>query len=294
LRDNSERFAQRGVLIPRAGRGIDAAGHHNITQELLAGPRFCAERGGLRELGVELAASDTPRACISSEDFSLAARSPAALTRVRDTIAAAGYRPIIVIYLRPQISYAISVYAEIVKNGNLKPFRTFLREVNDHGSFLWNGLLGPLCRYDELLDQFAAVFGRAAIVVRRYPTSGRGRSLLRAFARLIVGARLDTRSFAFPHERFNRSLSFPRVLAKLGYPTGVCDMRFAPFTLPELLLFAGPFVPGNVRVLRRHGVWIPPFELRDVLLALPVRRSRDQTTSLRRARELLNGPIGPP
>jgi hypothetical protein len=38
------------VIIPKAGRGEDAAGHHNLTQQLLGDSGFVAERGGLQEV----------------------------------------------------------------------------------------------------------------------------------------------------------------------------------------------------------------------------------------------------
>jgi hypothetical protein len=284
LRDNESLFRAHGVLIPRSGRGNDAAGHHNLSQELLGGQKFCPERGGLADLAAELTHSEKQHACISAEDLSLASRSRETLRSLRDAIVRANYTPIIVVYLRPQVSYAVSMYAEIVKNGNRTVFRSFLRDVLDHGSFLWNGSLGPLFRYDILLERFADVFGGDAIVVRRYRSSAPPEALLRSFARLIVGAPIDARALVFPPERFNPSLSFPRVLRKLGNTSDWIDMRFAPLGLREMLMFAAPFFRGNLEVARRYGVWVPPFELRDLLLALPLRKSVSRTKHLADAR----------
>jgi hypothetical protein len=248
LRDNDERFGAHGVLIPRAGRGEDAAGHHNLTQELLTGNGFIAERGGLAEVAEELRRSDKPRACISSEDFSLVSRSPEALHALRDAIQAAGFIPVIVVYLRPQVSYCISIYAEIVKNGYAKSLATYLAEIHEHGSFSWNGALGPLSRYDVLLDRFAAVFGERAMIVQRYRTTARKNALLRSFAWLVMGQRANLNSFRFPPERFNPSLSFQRVLRALGNDAEIIDMRFAPLGLRDTLELAAAFKDANQTV----------------------------------------------
>jgi len=290
LRDNESRFARHGVIIPRAGRGEDLAGHHNLTQELLGAPGFVAERGGLADIVAELARSTAPRAVVSSEDFSLLSRSHDALITLRDAIARTGFAPAIVIYLRPQIPYCISLYAEIVKNGNLKPFAQYLSELLEHGSFMWNGALGPLCRYDILLERFAAVFGREFVVVRRYRSNAPRNLLLRSFARLVIGSRVTLRGYTYPPERYNPSLSFRRVLHALDIEAPAMDMRFAPLDLRGLLELSGAFWPVNVRVARRYGTWIPPCDATDVLLALPWRKSPQRTAALARARAALRLP----
>ena len=287
LRDNEERFAAHNVIIPKAGRGEDAAGHHNLTQQLLGDTGFVAERGGLQEVVHELRKSGKRTACLSAEDFSLASRSRETLVAVRDAIATTGFTPLIVIYLRPQISYCVSIYAEIVKNGNRKPFATYLQEVVQHGSFFLNGVAGPLCRYDVLLERFAAVFGAGAIIVRRYRPTAPSNALLKSFARLLIGNEVPLGSFVFPPERFNRSLSFQRVLDALGSDSHVLDMRFAPMDLRQTLSLAAPFYRANRSVAQRYGAWVPPYELNDLLLALPVRKTYARSVDLVRARRAL-------
>jgi hypothetical protein len=288
LRDNEKRLAAHDVIIPKAGRGEDAAGHHNLTQQLLGDSGFVAERGGLQEVVDELRHTERSIACLSSEDFSLASRSRKTLVAIRDAIATTGFTPVIVMYLRPQISYCVSIYAEIVKNGNRKPFETYLEEVAQHGSFLWNGAAGPLCRYDVLLERFAAVFGEAALIVRRYRPAAPSNALLQSFARLLIGEKISLGSFVFPPERFNRSLSFQRVLDVLGSDSQVLDMRFAPMDLRQTLSLAAPFYRGNRSIARRYGVWVPPYEFNDLLLALPLRKTYARSVDLVRARRALD------
>jgi hypothetical protein len=287
LRDNEERLGAHGVIIPKAGRGEDAAGHHNLTLQLLGDHAFVAQRGGLQEVLAELQGSDKYTACLSSEDFSLASRSRETLETCRDAIAGAGFTPLIVMYLRPQISYCVSIYAEIVKNGNRKPFATYLEELAQYGSFLWNGVVGPLCRYDVLLERFGAVFGERAIIVRRYRPAAPSNALLKSFARLLIGDEVGLGSFVFPPERFNRSLSFQRILDALGSETRVLDMRFAPLDLGQTLSLGASFYRANRTIAQRYGVWVPPYELADLLLALPARKTYARSVSLVRARRAL-------
>jgi hypothetical protein len=250
------------------------------------------QRGGLEDVVRELRESALPTACLSSEDFSLASRSRDTLITVRDAIAKAGFTPIVVVYLRPQVSYCLSMYAEIVKNGNCKPFVTYLREVTAHGSFLWNNIVGPPYRYDVLLDRFAAVFGKEAIIVRRYRPSAPSNDLLRSFTRLLVDSQTALDVFTFPRERFNRSLSFPRVLRALGSGESVLDMRFAPLDVRETLALAATFERANRDVAQRYGVWVPPYEINDLLLAIPFRKSFARTVGLGRARRALRAMSG--
>jgi hypothetical protein len=287
LRDNEQRFAAQGVMIPRRGRGEDAAGHHNLSQELLAGGGFVAKRGGLDDVSAELRRSTKRRACISSEDFSLVWHRPEALIRLRNAIDATGFTPVIIVYLRPQISYCTSTYAEIVKNAIRKPFGAFLRDINEHGAFVWNGGIGPLCRYDVLLERFATIFGEHAMIVRRYHSIAPKNALLRSFAQLLIGRDADLSAFTFPPERFNPSLSFARVLHALGSDVAMTDMRFAPLDLRETLELAASFYAPNRAVARRYGVWVPPCDVTDLLLSLPVRRTYARTASLAKARRAL-------
>ena len=287
LRDNEEQFARNNVLIPKAGRSEDGVGHHNLTQQLIGAAGFVAERGGLDEFVDELRTSDKQVACISSEDFSLLSRSAEALTRLRDAVRTSGFTPVIVVYLRPQVSYCVSIYAEIVKNGNRKSFATYLDEIRQYGSFLWDGWPGPPCRYDFLLDCFSAVFGREAIIVRRYDGRAPSHALLRSFAELLIGSSIRHDNFVLPTKKFNPSFSFLSVLRTLGSDIHVKDMRFAPLSVRETLRLAAMFHSANVDVARRYGVWVLPVEFTDILLALPLRKTVERTRALRQARRML-------
>ena len=128
---NRERFADAGVLLPRAGcdNSPEYVSHHQLAYELTASPKFDPQYGGLDALADELKQSDAPVACLSSENLSLLWHNSVGLVRLRDTIVGAGFTPKIVCYFRPQVSFCTSVYAQIVCNGG---YRTpFLEYLND-------------------------------------------------------------------------------------------------------------------------------------------------------------------
>jgi hypothetical protein len=295
LRDNRDWFGANGVLIPRSGRSENDAGHHNLALQLLGLPDFVPERGGLQELTGELRASDLDTACISSENFSHLARRPDVLVRLRDAILAAGYTPLVVMYLRPQVSYVVSIYAEIVKNGHLKPFDVYRREIAGHGSFFWGDVPGPTFHYDLLLDSFAAVFGRDAIVARRYDSGARNNALLESFAALIAGRHADPAGLTFPIVRENATLTFAGVLrefdlelgTKLDRELGADDLRFTPLDVRGALFVSLAFLRSNVNLYRKYGIWVAPCDLKDLYWALPVRKNGRRTRGIRFARQAL-------
>ena len=295
MRDNRGWFGANGVLIPRSGRSENDAGHHNLALQLLGSADFVPERGGLLEFGEELRASDLPTACVSSETFLHLSRRPDELVRLRDAILSAGYTPIVVTYLRPQVSYLASIYAEIVKNGHLKPFDVYKREIVGNGSYYWGDVPAPTFHYDRLLDSFAAIFGRDAMVARKYRSGARDNALLESFAALLAGRNVDPRDVAFPTVRENATLTFGGVLRefdvglgqKLERELGADDLRFTPLDLRGALSVSLAFLRSNANLYRKYGVWIPPCDLKDLYWALPVRKNRRRTRGIRFARQAL-------
>jgi hypothetical protein len=125
------------------------------------------------------------------------------------------------------------------------------------------------------------------MIVQRYRTTARKNALLRSFAWLVMGQRANLNSFRFPPERFNPSLSFQRVLRALGNDAEIIDMRFAPLGLRDTLELAAAFKDANQTVAERYGIWVPPCDITDILLALGVRKTYARTRSLAKARRAL-------
>ncbi len=289
LTGNRQRFADHGVHLPTAGCDEDATvAHHQIARELMELPGFDPARGGLDRLADELRHSSAPTACLSSELFSFLYDKPAALTRLRDAILAAGFTPRIVVYLRPQASYCTALYAENVRQGYRLPFATYFDDILTHGAYRWNGASGPPLDYTRLLDGFAAVFGRTAIEARRYRPRAANGHLVTSFARLLLprGARVD--AFDVPKLRHNPSLTFADVLRCFEASAPVdARLRFAPLGLARVVQLSARFGGSNLRLAQRHGVGIPPFESDDMVLALPVTPAPSRARDAARARRAL-------
>lgn len=291
LASNRERFANYGVCLPVAGTERDAGvvTHRQLARELRGDSAYDPAYGGLTEVCAELARSAARTACLSCEDFTFLYDAPAALTRLRDGIRAAGFEPRIVVYLRAQASYCTAVYAENVRHGYRIPFDRYFADVLERGCYVWDGGSGPPFDYNVLLDGFARVFGRDAIVARRYRSAAADNALLFSFARLLLPHGVDLHAFTVPPVRYNGSLTFDDVLRLLGQGSEApaAPIRFTPLGIGQSLRLARRFAGPNLRLAARYGVVVPVLEPLDAALALPLRRSPSKMRSLRRARRAL-------
>jgi hypothetical protein len=290
LAHNRDRLLERGIFIPAAG-GIGEpqfADHHGVVRQLLGTHDPAQTSGGLDVVRAELSATDAPTSCISSEDFSLIYDRPELLVRLRDAVAATGFEPKVIVYLRPQASYAVALYATNAHGGYRLPFETFLREVFEQGRYEWAGGLGPPFDYQALLDAFAAVFGHHAITARAFRSDAPDSALLISFMRVLDPNLRNLAGFAVPPKRANRTLTFSVVLRLLGCENSVDQhVRFAPLTFGELVRFQARFRRSNRQLSSRYGLTLPPVEPVDVLRALPFRRSPALTRQLAQARRML-------
>jgi hypothetical protein len=285
-----------GLFVPAAGgNGEDEfACHHGVVRELLGNPRFAADAGCFERVAGELAATNAPVSCLTSEDFSLLHDRPEQLARLRDTIRAAGFEPKIVVYLRPQASYSIAIYAANVDSGFRVPFGAFLDDVIRRGRYFWNGGWGPPFDYARLLDAFAAVFGADNLLVRRFRSDAPDDALLVSFMAAILPGANGLAGLQTPPKRANRTLTFAGVLHRLGLENSFDEhVRFAPLTPAGLARVWLRFRGSNRELTLRYGVHLPVFEGADAIRTLPVRRTVALTRQLIAARAALNSLSSP-
>jgi hypothetical protein len=192
LAANAAAFAALGIYVPRMGRpagasGETLSGHHNVAWQINGDPRFDPKYGTLAQLTDELAATTAPVAVVSSEDFALSHDRPGALEALREAIAAAGFEPYVVIYLRTQSSYAGALYAELTQHqGALDcSFDDFSAAVITDGAFRVAFYTLPF-DYAALLRAFETPFGAGRILVRPYASGGPSDALLRDFIAVIA------------------------------------------------------------------------------------------------------------
>jgi hypothetical protein len=289
LAANRGPLREAGFVIPEsAGTGDpESACHHAIVSDLLDEP--ARPTGDLRSVIAELAASDAPRGCISTENISLLYNRPELLGRLRDGIVASGFTPVIVAFVRPQVSYATAIFGHNVRNGDRTPFPTYVAEVLDSGAYRWKAGYGPQFDYVHLLDGFADVFGRDAIVVRPFSSDAPDGALHRAFIEVLL-PRTPFGRFRVPPLRANRTMTFGALLSTLGTPNDFDEhLRFAPFGFAEIGRFQRRFDGPNRRLAERYGLRLPIFESADLIRALPVRRTPRLTRQLGAARRALLG-----
>jgi hypothetical protein len=281
LARNADRLAARGTLVPRAGRSIsylgpNIAGHHNIGFELLHHPAFRASDGSLDDLRNELASSACSRAVVSSEALSLARDVPGALERLRADVAASGFEPVIVIYLRGQATFARSLYTMFVTTRQCTiDFRTFCDGILDHRG-LHDGERFISFAYDRLLEPFETIFGREQIVVRPFAAKADPKTIMRDFLHVLDGHASDETRFAssaplntggslgsvmaalYANLSASRShlVNPDRIASDLGTSRAALEQPFDPRDETIARLFDEAFSGSNREIRNRYGIEI--------------------------------------
>jgi hypothetical protein len=180
LQNNEYALASEGLYVPTTGR-VSPSGHHNIAWEFTGDARYDPNRGTLRDLLAELSSVGAARACVSSEDFEYLYGNSGALRTLRSRFNEIGYAVKVLFYLRPQVEYAESVYAELVRHGCPLDFLEFL-ELFAAGECRQT----PTPDYSLLLEPFADVFGKDHLIVRRFRNWGAPQQILIDFLSQIL------------------------------------------------------------------------------------------------------------
>src|ERR1700687_108421 len=105
LRRNEYALASDGLYIPVSGK-TSLGAHHNIAWELAGDRRYNPALGTLKELIAELSSIQTPRACVSSEEFEFLYKNVPALRLLRSELSEIDYSVKVLFFLRPQADYA--------------------------------------------------------------------------------------------------------------------------------------------------------------------------------------------
>ena len=221
LAANRKLLAYGGLYYPRSGwLSPDLPGHHNVAFELAGDASFDPALGSLADVVGEFASAGVPRVCLSSENFEYLHVREDALLALRNAIAAAGYRPRIVAYVRSQDEYAESLFAELVKHGMLTTFDSFLADVAEHGLVRYDQAWAFRFDYAKLLDRFAAVFGADAMIVRGYRNDAAPESLIQDFLDTVGVERPSAATGAATRSSENRRLTTGGVIERIFRNTG--------------------------------------------------------------------------
>ncbi len=252
LLSNQLSLERNGILVPRSGRALPHSGHHNLAWESMGNSRFDPAFGAWREALGEIRSRNPPAVCISSEDFEYLYRSPRSLGALRQMLNSIGYEVTIVVYLRPQADYLESLYVELLKNGHHLTFRDYLEQIFQRGPNAPDNFWAGGFDYVELLDSFAAAFGKDRIVVRPYHAHRRTKYLLHDFISVIApGRRIRGLSFNACRHRLNPSLSFAQVMKLMVANRGKSGNGDCAGSIPDGHFMNGRFDPLNLRDLTR-------------------------------------------
>ena len=284
---NRDGFAANGIAIPETGRvyhtpEIYSPGHHGLAWDIgSANPA-----GLVANLIDELHAGDARTAVISSEEFHPLHHRSEAFPALRAALEEAGFRTIVVLYLRAQARYAESLFQQHLRDHRNPSFAEHIAEILDRGRMAIKDLHFEFF-YSTLLDSLACSFGPENIVVRPYLPDRGPDHIHHDFLRIIAAVHGP---FSFPltaaiaNERFTlrallqalyRNLHDGSFLADEQLETFVCtlqpqfaphllDHRFLLLSYAESVQFLQRFAADNSLVQARAGARIPFQSLADI------------------------------
>lgn len=283
---NKPALRSAGVYLPDAGRYGALPGNHCIAWDMLAEGRSAHFDTLIADLG----ATECRTALVGSEDFSLLHARPDALQTMADGLRSAGYRPVVVVYLRPQAAFAESMYVERVKHNYIRALGSYVQTILTTGSYVPDGTaIHLMFDYTRLLDPFVRAFGRENVIVRPYDTRNGVEHIFRDF--LSVFAAVDAQFTNVPLSlqvhapRANDSLKFvellftayknlhdgkvespetfgERLVAMVreiapNFPDELFLSRYALLSRAETLTFLQRFAADNEAIEREYGVRVP-------------------------------------
>jgi hypothetical protein len=179
---NETYFADQGLFYPTVGRPVD--GHHNLAWELNGDERYDPTVGSFADLTNELRQADPRAVLLSSEDFEYLHLRPESLRNFRRRLSRLGYKTHVVVVLRQPSDYLESLYFELREHGLEEEFDGFLARALAEGGVVFRGWDFRV-NYKQLVQSFAAVFGRRAVHVLRYDPIDSVAPLLEACGRLL-------------------------------------------------------------------------------------------------------------
>ena len=277
---NQQVLARQGIIVPNTGRfheseDYDTPGHHALAWEL-AKPQ---PQQLLARTIDELVTASARTAVISSEEFHPLHHHVEMMSSLREAFAEAGYRTVVVIYLRAQARYAESIFQQHVRDGRNPSFANFIGEILAHGRMEVDNARFEF-EYSHLLEALSISFGAENIVVRPYLPDRGPEHLHQDFLR-VVGMLHGSLAMDFKMTIANESFTLKKLLqalhrnlrdetsidddellafARAAQPhldESVLNHRFLLLQYAEALAFLQRFAPDNAVVVARSGACIP-------------------------------------
>ena len=271
-------LGRNGIYVPLpAGDDVYGvlAAHQAAAWEFVLDAEANAPFDALLE---DLQRNELPMAVISSENFELLHRKPATLARIASALNASGYEPYVVLYVRPQSTYAESLYAELVKHGLARSFDACLDDLIEAGGATYYGRSYSF-EYANLAARFAVAFGADRVIVRPYLAQRPDDFILHDFLAAISAP--GQTEVAASARRANERLTFLDVLRRLhrnalNRPRGALgpdalvartlgdeerDFLNRPFAIldsEDEKRLAARFAENNALLAKQYGVELAP------------------------------------
>jgi hypothetical protein len=212
-------------------------------------PTFDPASGEFAAIFREIVDCAAPSVVISSENFQYLHARPDALERMRDSLEAIGYEMRVILYLRPQVEYAESLHAELLKHGLDRSLDALVEEILETGSIAIPQGRVFRFEYGSLLNAFAGVVGPERLLVRRFDRNLPPHALINDFFSLFQWSADDVAALGSAPE--------PNVRTR---ETGHRRIRTT-----ELMRFIRRFSADRRLVARQYGVDIPIVQAERVL-----------------------------
>jgi hypothetical protein len=256
----------RDFLYVAAGSSPLAKGAHaNLAWEISADPRFGPEYGTVEDLIAEISDAPEQHILVSSEDFACAVHNGPRFRAFIQRLQSAALQVSIVVYLRDQADYVVSLYLEMLRQGLDQTFTEFLKPILADGRFEWRAWIFPF-DYDKFLARLEAL-GGVRVIVRPYENSN-GATPVADFLSLLglnpadLGVDSTLRLNQRPAIAEAAGLFYAN---RTGTPLDAADraaiealfgllgQRSLPIARESALKIANRFRESNARVAARHG-----------------------------------------
>jgi hypothetical protein len=148
--------------------------HHNLAWEITQDARFRSDTGTLLSMIDEIETSGrdpaVPDVIMSSEEFECSiSAQPAAFRRFIAEVVNQGFEVVIIVYLRDQVDYVLSLYFELLKHGLSEALDDFVGKGIERGFVAYKQQVFAL-RYDFFLQEISGLPG-AKLVIRNYESA---------------------------------------------------------------------------------------------------------------------------
>ena len=132
---NSDLLNQNGYLYPVSGKNSSLNGQHNLAWELSRGRLYRTSYGNFRDLFGEISEFDGD-VILSSEGFECSLCHHERWKSIIEELKSLGFSVTIVIYVRNQISYFESLYAQLLNGWHAGEYLSYTNQVLSTGKLL--------------------------------------------------------------------------------------------------------------------------------------------------------------